>query len=305
MGQLVGKPQYVRQGPCIVIYGPPGIGKTSLIAGLATALHEAGMGPVLHADWELSTESVVPLMEHIPTDSLKVWMPDLMQAPADEGMDMVDTAINIGAGALVVDTIGAFAQAHLDWLTTRDYTQKAGKATLRPGVRTPKGMKIVSPTMQDYGMAANAFLTWMRYALRLRNKGIPLVLIGHERLLAAEDEAGQTIDAHGGPEFVGRKLTREFDKLAQVIVHGRYVRRPGKPPLRVMDGETDGIWAAKDRLHLWPKGGYDITAETPKDIVDRATGFWRPVVERLKDKSPENGNGETKKVVRRRRRKQG
>ena len=241
-------------GRTVCIYSGPGLGKTTLAAGMAQALHEITGRPTLYHDWDGGAAS----LEGIGDPAVLVpYSVDSDNEPIDEMWEVLEL-LKTGRYNYCCDTASSLASAVLR-ATAKKNTSSSG-STKRVSIRTKGGKTINNPTLQDYGLAATQLGTILTEGVQpLVEKGMHAIFLSHENLASSENEDGVTIDAVGGPEWVGRKMTRESSKAFTVLLRIYAKREVGKPPRRVIATENDGLWVAKDRLRVLDPEGVDIT----------------------------------------------
>lgn len=280
-------------GRTVCIYSGPGLGKTTLAAGMAQAIYELTGKPTLYHDWDGSMAALEDIGD--PT-VLVPYTVDSDNEPIDEMWEVLEL-LKTGRYNYCLDTASSLASAVLR-ATAKKNTASSG-STKRVNIRTKGGKTINNPTLQDYGLAATQLGTILTEGIQpIVEKGLHAIFLSHENLASSEDADGATIDAVGGPEWVGRKMTRESSKAFTVLLRIYAKREVGsKSPRRIIATENDGLWIAKDRLRVLDPEGVDITVRR-KDCKD-AADFNKKLLEQgyLLGKKLFNGQRKTRRVV--------
>jgi len=266
-------------GACITIQAPPKHGKTTSVGGLIDALKLFGWDEPPMIWSEEAGHIVIPNLGDSP-----VWCPPppslvkgrfIYSDAVDDGREIATAFFNSRSPALVVDTSSTYAVRVLR--TVAEKPLPSGK--LRQNYTSRDGVIINTPTESDYG-TAQAYIKSLFYDIHqfcMQNKRL-FVVLAHERDLGIESEGGIVRDAHIGPQFIGKELTREFPKVPHVIC--RLIIKSGRH--HVQTRSDDGLYLIGDRLDVLPPAPIPIHGKDSAEIVSNWSKlFWQPVLEAL------------------------
>lgn len=246
------------------IYGEPGTGKTSAIAAFIYYMYERTGKPALYCDEEDGSLAFPDALEK-GVHYVK-WTPTKLEGKKLVASDAADDVYEIPQlmmsgkyGCLVHDTITSLAGRVMKSIVAKNLTGSA-RGTARVHVATQAGKTISHPTLQDYGVAATVLENYLNFLLPVKEAGMPILWVGHSKLITADDEDGNTIDAVGTIETVGKQMSRNAPKLMAFLIQLRK-KKAGSEFKRWWDCVGDGTWTAKDRLGVWTRTNVAITKE--------------------------------------------
>lgn len=283
-----------------VVYGGPGTGKTTSGAALIWYAYERTGKSALYVDEEdgyLAFPAALKKGVHFER-----WTPTLENksgkiVASDPGDDIYEIAEKASSGdySLVMhDTITTFASRGMKSIVSKNLTSSA-KGSARVHIETAKHRKINHPSMQDYGVVATLLETYLQLMLPVKASGVPVLWLGHDKLITSEDEEGNVLDAVGSVETIGKQMSRNLPKLLAFIVRIQQKRKKGVTS-RIWNFEGDGTWISKDRLSVWKAEGSDVavdhsafgenqTEEFKEATVEAFLPLWEKWIERYEQRA--------------------